>query len=92
MAVENQVNLNVINRLKKIEGQIKGIQRMVDNNQTCDDILIQISAVRSALNSVAGIILENHMKDCLETYIRKGEDEILLDELISSIVKYTRKN
>lgn len=85
-----EINDRLINRLRKIEGQVKGIQRMVSDNQNCDDVLIQIAAVRSALNSVAGIVLENHMKVCLKDYTDNNEE--VLDNLISSIIKYTKRN
>lgn len=56
---------SIINRLRRIEGQVKGIQKMVEKDKVCGDILIQIAAARAALNKVGGIILEDHMKDCL---------------------------
>ena len=58
-------NNNTLIRLRKIEGQIKGIQKMIEEQKSCGDILIQISAARSALNSVGGIVLENYMKNCI---------------------------
>lgn len=81
---------SVINRLRRIEGQVKGIQKMVDNDKCCGDILIQIAAARAALNKVGGIILEDHMKDCLKDSLKNDEDENALDELVQVIVKYTK--
>ncbi len=81
---------SVINRLRRIEGQVKGIQKMVDNDKCCGDILIQIAAARAALNKVGGIILEDHMKDCLKDSLKKDADESVLDELVQVIVKYTK--
>lgn len=80
----------VIKRLRRIEGQIKGIQKMVHEEKFCGDILIQVTAARAALNSVGGLILENYMKICLTDYI-DGEGELGdLDKLVDIMVKYTK--
>ncbi len=55
----------IINRLRRIEGQVKGIQRMLDSEQCCADILVQIAAVRSAINKVGGLIFERYSQNCL---------------------------
>ncbi len=87
---ENDNANNIYKRLRRIEGQIKGIQRMVSEEKYCGDILIQIAAARAALNKVGGMILENHMKDCLKKHLEsKGEDEVL-DNLIDTMIKYTK--
>ncbi|NLN48135.1 MAG: metal-sensitive transcriptional regulator [Clostridiales bacterium] len=85
---DNQVN--IINRLKKIEGQVKGIQRMVDSGKCCDDIMIQISAVRSAINKVGGIILDTYIKDCLIASLKNEENDDKLNDLINTLVKYVK--
>lgn len=61
-----KLNKDIINRLKKIEGQVKGIQGMVEKNVCCDDILIQVSAVRSAINKVGGLLIESYANNCLQ--------------------------
>jgi len=81
---------SIINRLKRIEGQVKGIQKMVEEGKCCGDILIQIAAARSALNKVGGIILQDHMKDCLKESLKDDTDESALDDLIDIMVKYTK--
>ena len=53
----------IILRLRKIEGQVKGIQKMIEEGKKCGEILVQIAAVRSAINSVGGLILENYIKE-----------------------------
>jgi len=82
----------IIKRLRRIEGQVKGIQKMVDEDKYCSDILIQIAAVRSALNSVGGIILENHMKECLKKYLDGAAGDQVLDDLVTTMIKYTKQN
>lgn len=72
---------NYIKRLNKIEGQVKGINKMIADDRHCDDILIQISAVTSALKSLGNEILINHMKTCMVDDIKKGELESI-DEIL----------
>ena len=66
MDKDEKLNKDIINRLKRIEGQVKGIQGMVDKNVFCDDILIQVLAVRSAINKVGGMIIESYANNCLQ--------------------------
>ncbi len=80
----------VIKRLRRVEGQIKGIQKMVDEEKFCGDILIQVAAARAALNSVGGLILENYMKVCLKDYLAGATEEEALDKLVELMVKYTK--
>ena len=55
---------DIMNRLKRIEGQVKGIQGMMEKNTCCGDILVQVSAIRSAINNVGGLIIENYAINC----------------------------
>lgn len=78
-------------RLRRIEGQIKGIQRMIDDERGCNDILIQISAVRSAVNRVGGIVLENHLKNCMTSCKNNELDkETTIDELIETMIGFLK--
>ncbi|MGL5416170.1 MAG: metal-sensitive transcriptional regulator [Clostridium sp.] len=56
---------DIMNRLKRIEGQVKGVQGMMEKNTCCGDVLVQISAVRSAINNVGGLIIESYARNCL---------------------------
>lgn len=76
----------LINRLKRIEGQIRGIEGMVEKNAYCPDILIQVSAVNAALNSFNKELLAKHIKTCVVDDIRKGDDETI-DELVKVLQK-----
>ncbi len=80
----------IINRLRRIEGQIKGIEKMVEEEKFCGDVLIQISAAKSALNKVGGIILEKYTCECIKSKMQSSEPEEALDELIDIIIKYTK--
>ena len=83
----------IIKRLNRIEGQVKGIQKMVEDERYCVDILVQISAIRSAINKVGNIILENHIKGCVTNSIKEGNTEKsdeLISELMQTINKFTK--
>ena len=80
----------IIKRLKRIEGQVKGIQKMVEEERYCVDILTQISAIRSAINKVGSIILENHMKGCVSQSIKEGDSEEMINELMKTIDKFVK--
>ena len=77
---------SLINRLNRIEGQIRGIKGMVENDAYCTDILIQVSAVNSASNSFNKKLLENHIKTCVTDDIIKGKTETV-DELVEVLQK-----
>ena len=81
---------NLIIRLNRIEGQIHGVKGMIERDEYCDDVITQIAATQSALNSVAKILLEGHIKGCVVSRLRDGDEEIL-DELIVTIQKLMRK-
>lgn len=72
---------DLMNRLKRIEGQVRGIQGMLENDAYCTDILIQVSAVNAALNSFNKALLSNHLHTCVAENIRAGNDEVI-DELV----------
>lgn len=76
----------LINRLSRIEGQIRGIKGMVEKDAYCPDILIQVSAVNSALNSFNKELLASHIKTCVANDIRNGKDETI-DELVLTLQK-----
>ena len=76
----------LMNRLKRIEGQVRGVQGMLDNDAYCIDILVQVSAINAALNSFNKELLSNHLKTCVKTNIQGGNDEVV-DELIKVLPK-----
>ena len=77
---------SLINRLNRIEGQIRGIRGMVEKSAYCPDILIQVAAANAALNSFTKELLANHIKTCVAQDIRDGKDETI-DELVSTLQK-----
>lgn len=77
---------SLINRLNRIEGQVKGIKRMLEENAYCTDILTQTAAVNSAINAFSKELLGNHIRSCVADNIRNGNDEII-DELLDTLRK-----
>ncbi|WNC13275.1 metal-sensitive transcriptional regulator [Brevibacillus brevis] len=82
----DKIKSNLISRLNRVEGQIRGIRGMVEKDVYCDDILNQIAAVQSALNSVGKILLEGHMKSCVIDRIQQGDSDVI-DELLKTMNK-----
>lgn len=80
----------VMNRLKRIEGQVRGIQKMVDEDRYCVDILVQISAIQSALKNVGYTVTERHMKHCVTDAITKGEGEDSIEELMAVLKQFSK--
>lgn len=76
----------LLNRLKRIEGQIKGLQGMIEKDAYCTDILTQVSAVKAALNAFSKNLLNNHIRTCVAEDIRKGNDDVI-DDLLSTLQK-----
>ncbi len=76
----------LLNRLSRIEGQIRGIHKMVENDAYCTDILMQVSAVTSALNSFSKVLLSNHIKTCVTNDIKEGKEETV-DELVNVLAR-----
>ena len=76
----------LMNRLNRIEGQIRGIKRMLENDAYCPDILVQAAAVNAAVNSFNKELLASHIKSCVINDIRAGKDETV-DELVCTLQK-----
>lgn len=75
---------NLINRLNRIEGQIRGIKRLIENDTYCDDIINQVNSSKSALNGVSKIILKKHMESCVAQKLKNDDPEII-NEFIKTI-------
>lgn len=78
---------DLINRLNRLEGQVRGIKAMVQDERYCTDILVQVSAVQSALNSFASKLLSSHIKTCVVQDIENGNGEEAIEELCNTIKK-----
>ena len=76
----------LLNRLSRIEGQVRGVRKMVENDAYCVDILTQVSAIQAALNGFNRELLSNHIRTCVMDDIKNGNDEIV-DELVQTLHK-----
>ncbi|SDH93152.1 DNA-binding transcriptional regulator, FrmR family [Desulfosporosinus hippei DSM 8344] len=81
---------DIVRRLKKIEGQVKGIQRMVESDKYCVDVLIQVAAVRAALNRVGTIVFEHHSRGCMRNAVENNNQEAAIEELIGVLAKFIK--
>ncbi len=77
---------DLVNRLSRIEGQVRGVKKMVDEERYCVDILTQVSAIQSALNAFNKVLLTNHIKSCVVEDIKKGNEDVV-DELCGTLQK-----
>ena len=77
---------DLLKRLNRIEGQVRGIQRMREKDAYCTDIMVQVAAVNAALNSFNKVLLTNHLHTCVAENIREGNDEVI-DELAALLQK-----
>jgi DNA-binding FrmR family transcriptional regulator len=78
----------LVNRLSRIEGHIRGIKVMITENRPCPDVLVQIAAVRGALDRVARIVLDEHLSECIGRAAREGNIEAELEELRSALDRF----
>jgi DNA-binding FrmR family transcriptional regulator len=93
IAVDPDIKDRNLKRLRRIEGQVRGLQKMVDDERSCADILTQISSVHEALRSVSRELMRNHLKHCASTAIRSGDDahaEAMYDELVDMMHRHSR--
>lgn len=77
---------SLLNRLKRIEGQVRGIEAMIENDAYCNDVLIQSAAVNAAMNAFNKELLASHIRGCVARDIREGKDEVI-DELVATLQK-----
>lgn|SRR5690625_2602528 len=81
---------SVVNRLKRIEGQVRGIQKMVDEDRYCIDILVQIKAINSALNRVGFALAKRHMDHCVRHALKTGDGDEAIKEFLEVMDHFTK--
>ena len=81
---------NLHRRLKKIAGQVAAVDRMIDEDVPCEDILIQVNAIKSAMHSVGQIILEGHIKHCVRDGIEHGDVERTIEEFTAVVKQFSK--
>jgi DNA-binding FrmR family transcriptional regulator len=91
--VDQELKTLNLNRLRRIEGQIRGLQKMVQEDRYCADIIVQVAAVQEALRGVGRSLMKNHLQHCASTAIKSGkpgETTAMYDELLELIYKHLR--
>ncbi|WP_239985003.1 metal-sensing transcriptional repressor [Sporolactobacillus pectinivorans] len=78
----------IVNRLKRVEGQIRGVQKMVEDDRYCVDILIQLSAAQAALQKIGFSVLERHTKSCVSQAIEEGHGSEQINELLKVLRQF----
>lgn len=82
----------VVARLKRIEGQVRGVIKMIEDDREHEDVLIQLSAIKSAVNGVANLILEEHLHECVVDGIKNGDEEATISDLMTALSSYFKMN
>ena len=93
IAVDPEIKRTVLNRLKRIEGQVRGLQRMVEEERYCADVLTQVTSVQEALRGVGRAMLHNHLRHCATQAIRSGDEtqaEAMYDEIMELVYRSVR--
>ena len=91
-AVDPRTKAEAVRRLRRIEGQVRGLQRMVEDERYCADVLMQIASVQQALSGAGRLLMRNHLEHCITHALRSGDPgaaESAYDELIGLIYRYT---
>lgn len=79
---QKQKKESLVKRLKRIEGQVRGLQKLIDTDTYCIDVITQTSAVRSALRSVEDVLLENHLETCVVHQVKSGKEKKAVNEVL----------
>lgn len=89
MENKEELEKNIIKRLRRIEGQVKGIQRMIEDKKSCQDILTQVTAAKAALNMVGTMIFRNYSIECIKNAAMTMQDD-KLEEMLDVFVRFTK--
>jgi DNA-binding FrmR family transcriptional regulator len=90
MVASNEIKQNLLTRLRRIEGQTRGLQRMVEEDKYCVDIMNQITGVQAALEQVTLLLLEKHLTSCVTSAIQAGQGDEKIQEIMDVLKHYTR--
>jgi DNA-binding FrmR family transcriptional regulator len=92
LAVDPEIKDGNLKRLRRIEGQVRGIQKMIDEDRYCADVMTQIASVHEALRAVGRELMRNHLRHCATAAIRAGDEqaEAMYDELVEMVYRHAR--
>jgi len=88
--LDPEVERSLRHRLRRIEGQVRGVEKMLEEHQSCDEILVQLAAIKSAVNGAARRLLEGHMETCVLESVRSGEGEEAFERLKGALARYLK--
>lgn len=81
---------DLLERLRKVEGQVRGIQRMIEEERYCVDVLVQVAAVRAALNQVGLTLMESHTRGCVARAIQENHGQEAIEELMAVVTRFVK--
>lgn len=90
MEEKEEIKKNIQTRLRRIEGQVKGIEKMIEKDSCCKEVLTQVAAVRAAINKVGFLVMENYAKDCILNPDNNDSREEEVDELLSTVLRFLK--
>jgi DNA-binding FrmR family transcriptional regulator len=82
--------IEILKRLRRIEGQVKGIQHMIEEDKSCKDILTQVAAVRAAVNKTGALIMQNHSIQCIKDAVVSGDENKAMEKLLKTMNTFMR--
>ena len=88
--MQTEVQKRIISRLRRIEGQVRGVQRMIEAEADCGDILNQIAAIKSAVHHAGIILFENHAQECIAKSLQEGEQEQSFEEIVRVMGRFIK--
>jgi len=91
LVMKKEIKQGITNRLRRVEGQVRGLQKMVDKEEYCVDVITQSSAIRSALSAVEDLMLENHLGEHVIHQMKKGQEKKATAEIIEIFKKAKKK-
>jgi DNA-binding FrmR family transcriptional regulator len=91
MAINNHHDIEkLFKRINRVEGQLSGIRKMLENDKPCDEIIIQLNSAKAALQKISQIILEDHLDNCVLDALRSGKGEVHVESLKRALNQYTK--
>jgi DNA-binding FrmR family transcriptional regulator len=88
--METEIRRKIISRLRRIEGQVRGVQRMVEEEADCGEILNQIAAIKSAVHHAGVLMFENHAQECIARSLQQGDQEQSFDEIVRVMGRFIK--
>ena len=88
--MDDEIRKSIILRLKRIEGQVRGVQRMIENQESCAEIINQIAAIKAAVNQVGIVVFENHARECIVNSLNQPDNEESFKEIVKIMGRFIK--